>query len=33
VIGVLWLLMDRFLLQPIEDRTVGRWGLIRTRNN
>lgn len=26
LIGVLWLMMDRFLLAPIERRTVERWG-------
>jgi NitT/TauT family transport system permease protein/taurine transport system permease protein len=26
VIGVLWLLMDRLLLAPLERRTVERWG-------
>lgn len=25
-IGVLWLLMDRFMLAPLERRTVERWG-------
>lgn len=29
VIGIVWLLMDRLILQPIENRTVRRWGLIR----
>ncbi len=29
VIGFIWLLMDRLILQPIERRTVGRWGLIQ----
>jgi NitT/TauT family transport system permease protein/taurine transport system permease protein len=27
-IGAIWLLMDRLLLQTIEKRTVGRWGLL-----
>ena len=27
-IGVLWLLTDRFLLQPLERWTVERWGLV-----
>lgn len=26
IIGVLWLIMDRFLLAPAERRTVQRWG-------
>lgn len=26
VIGILWLLMDRLLLSPLERRTVERWG-------
>lgn len=29
VIGVLWLMMDRFLLAPLERRTVERWGARR----
>lgn len=29
VIGSIWLLMDRLILQPIENRTVRRWGLIK----
>lgn len=28
-IGIVWLIMDRFLLRPIELRTTMRWGLIR----
>ncbi|WP_242892719.1 ABC transporter permease [Actinomadura litoris] len=27
IIGVLWLLMDRLLLAPLERRTVERWGM------
>jgi NitT/TauT family transport system permease protein/taurine transport system permease protein len=27
-IGVLWLLTDRFVLQPLERRTIERWGLV-----
>ncbi len=30
VIGIIWLLMDRLILQPIENRTVARWGLVQT---
>lgn len=29
VIGVLWLVMDRLLLAPVERRTVQRWGATR----
>ncbi len=29
VIGTLWLLMDRFILSPLERRTVQRWGMLR----
>jgi NitT/TauT family transport system permease protein/taurine transport system permease protein len=29
-IGLLWLATDRFLLQPLERRTVERWGLVAT---
>ena len=28
-IGIVWLIMDRVLLRPIEQRTVMRWGLVR----
>ena len=28
IIGVLWLLMDRLLLAPLERRTIQRWGLV-----
>ena len=28
-IGIVWLIMDRLLLRPIEVRTTMRWGLIR----
>jgi NitT/TauT family transport system permease protein/taurine transport system permease protein len=27
-IGVLWLATDRLLLQPLERRTIERWGLV-----
>jgi len=30
VIGVLWLLTDRLVLQPLERRTIERWGLVST---
>ena len=29
VIGVLWLLIDRLVLVPLEKRTIERWGLVR----
>lgn len=29
VIGVLWLLIDRLLLVPLERATIERWGLVR----
>jgi NitT/TauT family transport system permease protein/taurine transport system permease protein len=29
-IGVLWLATDRLILQPLERRTVERWGLVST---
>lgn len=29
IIGVLWLLIDRLLLAPLERRTIERWGLVR----
>ena len=28
-IGITWLIMDRFILRPIEQRTTMRWGLVR----
>jgi taurine transport system permease protein len=28
IIGLIWLLMDRFLLAPVERRTVQRWGMV-----
>lgn len=28
-IGITWLIMDRLILRPIEQRTTMRWGLIR----
>lgn len=28
-IGITWLIMDRFILRPIELRTTMRWGLVR----
>jgi taurine transport system permease protein len=29
VIGVLWLLLDRFLLAPLERATIERWGMVQ----
>jgi len=29
VIGVLWLLLDRLLLAPIERVTIERWGMVQ----
>ena len=29
VIGVLWLLLDRLVLAPLERRTIERWGMVR----
>jgi ABC-type nitrate/sulfonate/bicarbonate transport system permease component len=28
-IGIVWLLLDRVVLRPIEQRTTVRWGLMR----
>jgi NitT/TauT family transport system permease protein/taurine transport system permease protein len=28
-IGALWLLLDYFVLRPIEETTIGRWGLVQ----
>jgi taurine transport system permease protein len=33
IIGVLWLLMDRLLLAPLERRTVERWGMTGARDS
>ncbi len=33
VIGVLWLLIDRLLLVPLERATIERWGLREARMN
>ncbi len=30
VIGLAWLAMDRFLLRPLELRTIERWGMVRS---
>ena len=29
VIGVLWLLIDRLVLVPLERSTIERWGMVR----
>lgn len=29
VIGVLWLLLDYFVLRPVEQATISRWGLVQ----
>jgi len=29
IIGTLWLLLDYFLLRPIEEATIARWGLVQ----
>jgi taurine transport system permease protein len=29
IIGVLWLILDYFLLRPIEEATIARWGLVQ----
>ena len=29
VIGILWVLLDYFVLRPIEEATIARWGLIQ----
>jgi SAM-dependent methyltransferase len=29
VIGVLWLLLDRLVLAPLERATIERWGMVR----
>lgn len=29
VIGTIWLMTDRFVLRPIESRTIRRWGMVQ----
>jgi len=29
VIGILWLLIDRLLLAPLERATIERWGMVQ----
>ncbi|MGB8895204.1 MAG: ABC transporter permease, partial [Pseudolabrys sp.] len=29
VIGVLWLLLDRLVLAPLERGTIERWGMVQ----
>jgi taurine transport system permease protein len=29
VIGILWVLLDYFVLRPVEEATIARWGLIQ----
>ena len=29
VIGVLWVILDYFLLRPLEEATIARWGLVQ----
>jgi taurine transport system permease protein len=29
IIGVLWLILDYFLLRPVEEATIARWGLVQ----
>jgi hypothetical protein len=29
LIGVLWLVLDYFLLRPVEEATIARWGLVQ----
>jgi ABC-type nitrate/sulfonate/bicarbonate transport system permease component len=29
VIGVLYILVDRLLVQPVENLTIARWGVLR----
>jgi NitT/TauT family transport system permease protein/taurine transport system permease protein len=30
LLGVLWLIIDRLILRPIEEYTVNRWGMVRS---
>ena len=30
LLGVLWLLIDRLILAPVEQNIIGRWGMMRT---
>jgi NitT/TauT family transport system permease protein/taurine transport system permease protein len=29
IIGLLWLLLDYFVLRPLEEATIARWGLVQ----
>ncbi len=29
IIGIIWLLIDRLLLAPLERATIERWGLVQ----
>jgi NitT/TauT family transport system permease protein/taurine transport system permease protein len=29
VIGILWMLLDYFVLRPVEEATIARWGLLQ----
>lgn len=31
IVGLLWLVMDKFLFSAVEDRTVRKWGLIQEK--
>jgi len=31
MMGVMWLLIDRLLLRPVEQATIVRWGLVRNQ--
>ena len=30
LLGVLWLIIDRLILRPIEEYTINRWGMVRS---
>jgi hypothetical protein len=29
IIGALWLALDYFLLRPLEEATIARWGMVQ----
>ena len=29
IIGALWVLLDYFVLRPLEEATIARWGLVQ----
>ena len=30
ILGLLWLMIDRLILRPVEEYTITRWGMVRS---